>query len=67
MGTKRRKNKMYGHILRHSFTTHLLQLGEDITTIQSLLGHVHPETTLGYSHMLNPKLIKTKSPLDQPL
>lgn len=55
---------VHPHMFRHSFTTHLLQANEDVATVQSLLGHVHPETTLGYSHVAKPKLIKTKSPLD---
>lgn len=56
---------IHPHMFRHSFTTHLLQENEDISTVQVLLGHVHPETTLGYSHMAGAKLIKTKSPLDK--
>jgi len=64
-GKKAKINKhVHPHMLRHSFTTHLLENGEDITTVQGLLGHVHPETTLGYSHAVKPRLIKTKSPLD---
>lgn len=58
-----RKN-VHPHMFRHSFTTHLLQRGEDISKVQALLGHVHPETTLGYAHINCPKLISTKSPLD---
>lgn len=56
---------IHPHMFRHSFTTHLLQEGEDVSTVQALLGHSHPETTLGYSHMACPKLINTKSPLDK--
>ena len=37
---------------------------EDVSTVQALLGHVHPETTLSCSHAIRPKLINTKSPLD---
>lgn len=56
---------IHPHVLRHSFTTHLLQSNEDVSTVQSLLGHTHLETTLGYSHVAKPKLIKAKSPLDR--
>ncbi|MBW2983172.1 tyrosine-type recombinase/integrase [Candidatus Woesearchaeota archaeon] len=58
--------KVHPHMLRHSFTTHLLEAGLDVTTVQSLLGHARPETTLGYSHAAKPRLITVKSPLDPP-
>jgi len=58
------KKKVHPHIFRHSFATHLLESGIDVTSVQSLLGHTRPETTLGYSHALKPKLIAIKSPLD---
>lgn len=56
---------VHPHMFRHSFTTHLLESGADIITVQTLLGHTRPETTLGYSHMLKPKMIAIKSPLDE--
>jgi site-specific recombinase XerD len=52
-------------MFRHSFTTHLLESGIDIISVQSLLGHVRPETTLGYPHAIRPKMITVRSPLDQ--
>lgn len=58
------KKHVHPHIFRHSFTTHLLESGIDVTSAQSLLGHVRPETTLGYSHAIRPKMIAIKSPLD---
>lgn len=58
------KKKVHPHMFRHSFATHLLESGIDVTSVQSLLGHTRPETTLGYSHALKPKLIAIKSPLD---
>ena len=58
------KKHIHPHMFRHSFTTHLLETGLDIISVQSLLGHVRPETTLGYSHAIRPKMIAIKSPLD---
>jgi len=58
------KKHVHPHMFRHSFTTHLLESGVDVTSVQSLLGHTRPETTLGYSHITRPKMILIKSPLD---
>ena len=55
---------IHPHMFRHSFATHLLESGTDVNSVQSLLGHIRPETTLGYSHTLRPKMIVIKSPLD---
>ncbi len=52
------------HSLRHSFATHLIEKGTDVTMIQKLLGHNDLKTTMLYLHTSNKDLLKIISPLD---
>jgi len=52
------------HSLRHGFATHLLELGEDIRTVQQLLGHASIQTTARYTKVTAKHLGRIKSPLD---
>jgi integrase/recombinase XerD len=51
------------HCLRHSFATHCLENGIEITVVQMLLGHASLHTTAGYLHVRAERLAQIQSPL----
>ena len=53
------------HSLRHSYATHLLEMGESIPQIARSLGHTDIQTTLIYLHLTQEQRDKAFNPLDQ--
>ncbi|MGV8815640.1 MAG: tyrosine-type recombinase/integrase [Gelidibacter sp.] len=59
------QKEITAHILRHSYATHLLEMGLDIMSVKDLLGNADIQTTLIYLHVAQSGRQKPFSPLDR--
>lgn len=59
------KKRVFPHMLRHSFATHLLEQGTDLRLIQELMGHTCINSTMVYLHLTTKRFRKVSSPIDQ--
>jgi len=51
--------RVYPHLMRHSFASHMLEASQDLRAVQELLGHAHLKTTQIYTHLDFQQLAKT--------
>lgn len=59
------KKRVTPHILRYSFATHMIEYGEDIRTVQLLLGHRSIATTAKYIQLSRRHIAKAESPFER--
>ena len=59
------KKEVCVHTLRHSYATHLLEMGLDIVSVKNQLGHADIKTTMIYLHIAKSNPKAGFSPLDK--
>lgn len=59
------KKHVTSHVLRHTYATHLLEMGVDIMTLKELLGHSDIHTTMIYLHIAQLDKSRGFNPIDK--
>lgn len=58
------RKRVYPHLLRHAFATHMLELQADLRTVQILLGHQNIQSTARYTHLSEARRRNLPSPVE---
>jgi len=52
------QKRIHPHVMRHTFATTLLDNGNDLRTVQALMGHSHIRTTETYLHSTDDRKVE---------
>lgn len=52
------QKRVHPHVMRHTFATTLLDKGNDLKTVQALMGHSHIRTTEAYLHSTDDRKVE---------
>ena len=52
------RKRIHPHVIRHTFATTLLDKGNDLKTVQALMGHSHIRTTERYLHRTDDRKVE---------
>ena len=52
------RKRVHPHVIRHTFATTLLDKGNDLRTVQALMGHSHIRTTEAYLHSTDDRKVE---------